>query len=148
MKTTALLALGLFAAVACGNPGHDGSTASAEAETVQEQPAIGGDKDAHGCLTSAGETWSEIKQACVQIFNIAQRLHPVADAENGEAVFSAFVLLSDDRSKAELFLPGDEGSIVLDKGEGDVYEYGTYRFDAKADAVYLNGEKQYVSEDE
>lgn len=31
-------------------------------------PIVGGDKDAHGCIGSAGYTWCEIKQKCVRVW--------------------------------------------------------------------------------
>src|SRR5690606_25507703 len=102
MGKVVFLSLSVFVLAACNNP-KSGSPESTDEQTT-ENTAIGGDKDEHGCLVAAGETWSELKQSCVQIFDIAQRLNPVNIAD-GEAVISAFVLLSDDRSKAELFLP-------------------------------------------
>lgn len=65
-----------------------------------EQQTVGGEKDDRGCLTAAGETWSELKQNCIQVFNSAQQLNPVA-TNTDEAVISAFVLFDDDKSKVE-----------------------------------------------
>jgi len=35
-------------------------------DQIQNEPLIGGDHDEHGCLPSAGYTWSEPKQKCVR----------------------------------------------------------------------------------
>lgn len=33
---------------------------------TNSQPVVGGDKDAHGCIGSAGYTWCEVKQKCLR----------------------------------------------------------------------------------
>ncbi len=143
MEKIILLSLGLFALTACSNP--KSSSENTEEQTTIESTTIGGEKDEHGCLVAAGESWSELKQSCVQIFDIGQRLNPVEVAE-GEAVISAFVLLSDDQSKAELFLPEEEGTVILDKGEGETYQKDSYKFDAAESALYINDEMTYKAE--
>lgn len=35
---------------------------------TQEEPLVGGDKDEHGCIGSAGYTWCEAKQKCLRIW--------------------------------------------------------------------------------
>ena len=140
MKNLTLLSLGIFAITACINP-KNSATESAEAQTETVQ-TIGGDRDEHGCLTAAGETWSELKQSCVQIFSIGQRLNPF-EVNDNEAVISAFILFNDDQSKLELFLPDEKETILLDKGEDEVYQNETVKFDAKDSALYLNDELKY-----
>ncbi len=34
----------------------------------EEEPLIGGDRDAHGCIPSAGYTWCEAKQKCLRVW--------------------------------------------------------------------------------
>lgn len=38
------------------------------APTVEQQPLLGGDKDVHGCIGSAGYSWCEVKQKCLRIW--------------------------------------------------------------------------------
>lgn len=33
-----------------------------------EEPLLGGDKDIHGCIGSAGYQWCEVKQKCLRIW--------------------------------------------------------------------------------
>lgn len=143
MEKVVLLSLGLFALTACNNPKNSSSENTDEQAT--ENVAIGGERDEHGCLVAAGETWSELKQSCVQVFDIEQRLNPV-EVTDGEAVISAFVLLNDDQSKAELFLPDEDGTIILDKGEGETYQKDPVKFDANESALYINNEMRYKAE--
>lgn len=144
MEKVVLLALGLLTMAACGNPNKSSSENTAE-QTTTESTAIGGEKDEHGCLVGAGETWSELKASCVRIFDIGQRLNPVEVAD-GEAVISAFVLLNDNRSKAELFLPHEDGSIILEKGENETYQKDPFKFDATESALYINGKMTFKAE--
>jgi len=134
-----------MALTACNNPSS--STRNTTEQNQTEEPvAIGGEKDEHGCIGATGATWSELKQDCVRLFDVAIRLNPRRSNES-EAVISAFVLFNDDQSKLELFLPNDDQeTIILDKAEGDVYQNGVYRFDAVESGLYINGEKKYQSD--
>lgn len=146
MKKIALLSLlGMFALTACNNR-TNGSSENTDKQAQTEGPVIGGDKDENGCLVAAGETWSEIKQSCIQIFDIGQRLNPI-DVKQGEAVISTFVLFNDDKSKLELFISnGQNKNTVLDQSEEHVYQNDVYKFDSKESALYINGEKKYEAE--
>ena len=142
MKKGIGLILGLFTLVACNN-GPKNTTNTPTAELPQETQLVGGDKDDHGCLVSAGETWSELKQKCLRLFDEGMRLDPVSTEKT--AVFSAFVLVNEDQSKVELFLPDeDKTSFILNKKEGDLFEDNTYKYDAKEGVLYFNGQKQYA----
>ena len=74
--------------------------AAPEKQAEMQEPAIGGERDAHGCLPAAGQSWSAVKQQCVQPFNVANiRL----EEKQGSATFGIDVILSDDRQRAEIF---------------------------------------------
>jgi len=97
-------------------------------------------------LVAAGQTWSEIKQGCIQVFNVGLRLNPT-EKEEGKAVISAFVVLSEDKSKLELFLPDDnKNTIILDKVENDIYQKDSYRYDAKKSALYVDNTIKYTGD--
>ncbi|MBS1577088.1 MAG: hypothetical protein JST09_17455 [Bacteroidetes bacterium] len=136
MKKAALLVLGICALTACNSSG------GAKEQTVTERSTVGGDKDEHGCLTAAGETWSQLKQSCIQIFNVGQRLNPI-ETKEGEAVISAFVLFNDDKSEAELFLPNTQSNTILKTTDNQNYESGEYKFDVNESTLYINNEKKY-----
>ncbi|MFS0491315.1 hypothetical protein [Leadbetterella byssophila] len=121
------------------------SSENSEAKPVIEQSTVGGDKDEHGCLTAAGETWSQLKQSCIQIFNVGQRLNPI-ETKDGETVISAFVLFNDDKSEAELFLPNTQSNTILKSTDNQNHESGEYKFDANESTLYINHEKKYKAE--
>ncbi|WP_150539410.1 hypothetical protein [Actinobacillus vicugnae] len=78
-----------------------------------EQP-IGGEKDEHGCLSAAGFSYSVLKQECVQPFDIADiRL---ADHKNDS--LAIYVILSEDKSQAELFSASLPKGTILDVVKG------------------------------
>ncbi len=61
-----VIALCLFGLLAfgCVQPPPEQPPAAPEEE--QEQPPVGGDRDEHGCIGSAGYTWCEPKQKCLR----------------------------------------------------------------------------------
>lgn len=139
MKKLILTAVGLVGLSSCNKP-----VKAPESTVIHEKKAVGSDKDDHGCMTSAGQTWSELKQNCIQVFNEGFRLNPVAP-EKDAAVISAFVLWSQDKNKIELFLPdvADHETFILNKTGKDVYQNGQYKYDADKSVLYVDGIEKY-----
>lgn len=62
-------------------------------------PLVGAERDEKGCIPSAGYTWSELKQQCVQPFSIADiRLTDPEDPN-----LTIYVFLAEEQGKAEVF---------------------------------------------
>lgn len=139
MKKLIATTVCLAGLAACSKPAK-----TTEEKTGPAPKAVGADKDSHGCKTSAGQTWSELKQNCIQVFNEGFRLNPV-DPPKDAAVISAFIILSTDQSKLELFLPDDAGqqSLILNKTGKDLYESGPYKYDSNKSILYMNGAEKY-----
>ncbi|PWN72064.1 hypothetical protein C1631_005490 [Chryseobacterium phosphatilyticum] len=77
---------------------------------AQKTPVLGGDRDAHGCIGSAGYTYSQIKNDCVRTFEQKIKLKEVAT--NGD--YMAAVIFSKDKKKAEVFVKDvEKGSLIL-----------------------------------
>lgn len=85
----------------------------------------------------------ELKHECLQVFDSGLRLNPVTKKE-GEAIISAFVIFSEDKSKVELFIEGQ--SLILDKVGDQLYQHEGYTFDAKVSVLFINGIKKYAAE--
>ena len=145
MRKTVFILMSIFTLIACNNSKNDRAKSDDQQNSTEASNLVGGEKNEHGCLTSAGETWSGIKQGCVRIFSIGQRLNPI-EINNGEAVISAFVLFNDSKSKLELFLPNEKETIILDKGEEEIYQNDSLKFDAKDSTLYINNERKYKAE--
>ncbi len=78
-------------------------------------PIVGGDKDIHGCIGSAGYSWSQLKQTCIRSFELPIQLL------NPEGTMTSGLHFSDDLSEAELFLP--DGKLPLKRIDPDKYKY-------------------------
>lgn len=76
---------------------------------------VGADKDKNGCLSTAGYTWSVVKQECVRLFEVAFVLSPIQTPDLTDVVLVSYVLVSTDGLKAEVFFPGEEESIIFNR---------------------------------
>ncbi|WP_313578549.1 hypothetical protein [Chishuiella sp.] len=149
MKKVILLSFGigtlLFTSCDSKKDQKDSNQNTQEQIAKEDQHLLGGQKDDHGCLASAGENWSELKNTCIQVFNVGKRLNPI-EVNKDEAVISAFVVFNDDKSKLELFLPSDgDHHAILDKTEDNVYKDKTYTYNDKESALYVDGVKKFIS---
>lgn len=113
------------------------------AKNEQEQ-IVGADRDEHNCIGSAGQTWSELRGECLQIFNEGKRLNPI-EQKKGEAVISAFVLFDEDKSRAEVFLPSLDNEILSQTGD-NIYENDTYHYNDSTGILTFNGKETYKAE--
>jgi len=86
---------------------------------------VGGDKDAHGCIGSAGYTYSQIKNDCVRVFE--QKIKLTEVKPKGSSTSMAAVIFSKDLKKAEVFLPGSSKNLILTRlGKGKTWKNGSY----------------------
>lgn len=81
---------------------------SSEVDLPDDLP--GSDRDAQGCIPSAGYTWSVIRKYCIRIWEDGIEL---THQGSGDPNFSAYALTNEEQ--AELFLPEQEGSVVLSR---------------------------------
>lgn len=137
-----ILIVAFAAAFLCGCAAHDtkpgkeasamdkrGESAAADcgaSEGVCKVPAvqgpmIGSGTDEHGCLVAAGQSFSKIKNGCVQVFDVADvRLH---DLDN--ATLAIYGIFSADKSRVEIFWSSLPESVILRaKGGGYVSKDG------------------------
>ncbi|VWB42844.1 hypothetical protein [Burkholderia lata] len=59
----------VFALSACAAP----STPPAQSPAPAAPPMVGGDRDAHGCIGSAGYSWCEQTQQCERPWELAKQ---------------------------------------------------------------------------
>lgn len=99
-----------------------GSLAFAQKST----PVVGGDRDVHGCIGSAGYTYSQIKNKCVRTFEQKIKLKEVGSDKSYTSMTA--VIFNKSMTKAEVFIPdGMAKSIILDKeGKGKVWKSGSH----------------------
>lgn len=80
---------------------------------------VGGDKDSHGCIASAGYEWSEIRKECIRIFETGIRLN--AKGAGIDTTTSAFAVFNTnpDSAQVELFLVNVRNTIILNGVKDD-----------------------------
>ncbi|MGO1788350.1 MAG: hypothetical protein ACTHZ7_14860 [Sphingobacterium sp.] len=145
MKTNILFSVLILLVSSCQNAQQQSDYQTDTSFDSLSGVPIGGNKDAHGCLTASGETWSQMRNSCVQLFNVALRLNPTS-AREGNAQFSAFALFDEtDSARVELFLPhGQEQSEVIDRSPNGHFESGAYTLKIEnPTTLYINGKKEY-----
>lgn len=91
--------------VACTSSNHTNRAAESASET-----RLGGDRDEHGCLASAGYVWSEVLQDCIRVFEKGVRTEAV-DGSDG----AAYLVFAADSSRGELFFSNGDPSEILDR---------------------------------
>ena len=72
--------------------------------------AVGNDRDEHGCLASAGYTWSEVQKDCIRLFEKGIRVDAADESER-----SAFIVFSPDSTLAELFFSDEQPKEILER---------------------------------
>lgn len=82
---------------------------------------VGADRSRHGCITSAGYSWSKVRKDCIRVFEEGVRLMPA----HVKTSVTAYVVFSPDQSRAELFLPDKKKHPVL-KRKGNIWKKKSY----------------------
>lgn len=95
-----------FALISCNT-----KSKKQQQEVAQQGEVVGNDKDEHGCIGSAGYTWSELLQECVRPWEEGVRLNGV----NTEGK-DAFIIFNADSTQVELIL-ADGSKYILDRRE-------------------------------
>lgn len=75
------------------------------------QVITGADRDKHGCIGSAGYTYSQLKKDCIRVSEQKIILHQVDSTASYKAI--AAVIFSTNNRKAEVFLASYKESMIL-----------------------------------
>ena len=73
---------------------------------------VGNDKDAHGCIASAGYVWSSVRKECIRTWETGFQLSEVTD---GSPNLWASGVFSNDYNQVEIFLPTPTHSPLLNR---------------------------------
>lgn len=144
MKKTFTLSVVALAFTACNNStSQQTDNAAEEPTTPQQETMVGGDRDEHGCIGSAGYSWSALRGECIQVFEVGTRLNPV-DVEQEEAVISAFIVSKEgDNSQVELFITGEDQNLILKKEADGTFKNGKYSYNAQTKELSVDGKVAY-----
>ena len=144
MKKTFTLSVVVLAFTACNtSTPQQTDKAAEELTTPQQEMMVGGDRDEHGCIGSAGYSWSALRGECIQVFEVGTRLNPM-DVEQEEAVISAFIVSKEgDNSQVELFITGEDQNLILKKEADGTFKNGKYTYNAQTKELSVDGKVAY-----
>ncbi|SEH30672.1 hypothetical protein [Chryseobacterium culicis] len=93
---------------------------------AQKSPVLGGDRDVHGCIGSAGYTYSQLKNNCIKTFSQKIKLKEVSTDKSYTSTTA--VIFNKSMTKAEVFIPdGAAKSIILDRqGKEKLWKSGAH----------------------
>ena len=90
-------------------------TACSHAQSQGEMLCLDkGKSDAHGCFQNLGESYSYLKKACVQVFDVAE-IKLGDPANKTQAVYG---ILSEDKQQVEVFASDLPENTILDVVKG------------------------------
>lgn len=117
---------------------------TASVTLAQQAPMPGSDRDEHGCIGSAGYTWSAMKNKCVRLWEAGIKLQPI-DKSNTSA---AYLIFSADRKQIEAYVIGSKPyPFIMMQIKKGTYIYGMYRLvSTKNNLLYKNNKVAYKSE--
>ena len=144
MKATFILPIIAVSFTECNNttPNQSENT-TVTPEVTQDTPMVGDDRDEHGCIGSAGYSWSALRGECIQVFEVGTRLNPM-DVEQEEAVISAFIVSKEgDNSQVELFITGEDQNLILKKEADGTFKNGKYTYNAQTKELSVDGKVAY-----
>lgn len=118
--------LSIFSIVVSCKPNDDKIKDIKPQTKTQDSTIVGADKDANGCLASAGYTWSKLNKECVHAFTGIQ-LNPIDNSTTEDATLCAYVLFNETADKAEVFLPDEKSFILTRVSQGKPWIYQDYQ---------------------
>ena len=150
MKKLSIVAVMAIAMVACNNTNSMQTTQTETTEVApsatEEMPPVGGNRDTHGCIGSAGQSWSELLQDCIQVFDVGTCLNPV-EVNMNDAIISAFIVAKEgDNSQIELFITAEETNPLLKQQKDGTYKNGKYVYNPKTQELSIDGKVAYKGE--
>lgn len=78
---------------------------------VKNQKLVGADKDKHGCIGSAGYTYSLIKKECIRPFEEKVQLISKDSTKSSQSI--GVVIFNNDSSKAEIIIAENKTNQIL-----------------------------------
>ncbi|MHA3789941.1 hypothetical protein ACX0HA_17170 [Flavobacterium hauense] len=118
-----------------------------DADAISDKNVVlGTDKDAHGCVASAGYRWSKLKEECIRVFEDGYRLNSIEELKGESMAKSAFVVFEEEGDRAELYLPDADESVMLTREkQGTPYKGGQWSLELqKKYSLKKNGHLLYA----
>lgn len=84
-------------------------TSCANNKNTSSASKAGNDRDSHNCISSAGYTWSELKNDCVRSWEVGIQFDPSSNRSDKTSIASVLFL----KGKAEVFASELKKPVVL-----------------------------------
>lgn len=84
-------------------------------DTIPVKP--GSDRDEHGCIPSAGYTWSIVRNECVRLWETGIKMEP-QDPKLDKST-AAYLVFTDDRIRVEIFLPTQKKPVIIRRSSAE-----------------------------
>lgn len=94
-----------------------------EEKNGSEQPLLGGDRDEHGCIVSAGYTWCEAKQKCIRPWEEECEIEVVTTNENRD-----WKPYKNEKFGFELKFPKSWDGHNVIEADYPIYSYAAFSF--------------------
>ena len=120
MKTKLLI--GTLSILSCWSCQSNRTTSYAAQTDTSKSTGI--DTDKNGCLTSAGYTWSQLKNNCIRPFEDGISLEVLNSTSSYQT--AAFILLDSLQKKAEFFVSEEDESILLNQSNDTLFTNGKF----------------------
>lgn len=101
--------------------------------TASKFEKSGSDRNPHGCIGSAGYSWSPVRAECIRIWEKGVVLEDSTLNTNWAKNYAVF---SVDQTKAELHLAGHEDHPILER-KGRFFENAAFRLERKGTSWHL-----------
>lgn len=112
MKRFGALAFSVLFMASCSSDNSEVRNIS-NPSSAQNQ-IVGNDRDRHGCIPSAGYSWSQTRSACVRVWEVARQLH----TQNQPPAPTGYFLIFNGLSKPiELFNDKNQSFILEPVGQ-------------------------------
>ena len=125
-----LLTISLFS---CKPPAPQPGSSEKENSKIDSSVKPGSDRDAHGCIPSAGYTWSEVRKECLRLWESGNRF--TAYGDNKDSTLAAYLIIGFDNVSAEIFLPGNKNPIPLKATDGNMDQKAVMQIYQNADST-------------
>ena len=108
-----LLTFTLFSLASSCDSAEEQQVKQTKRDSISRKPSQQEVRDAHGCITSDGYVWSAAKDSCIRLWESGAELLATNKSE-----LVVFAVESNDKTKAEIFIPGDSTLLLLGQGNG------------------------------
>jgi len=146
MKKLVLLSVITLFLASCDQILKDRKQNEVDVDT-EKNIVLGTVKDAHGCVTSAGYKWSQLRKECIRPLEEGYRLNTIEELKGEETATSAFVIFEQDGGdRAELFLPNtDESTLLKRENKNSPYKDANWTLEQQKNySLKKNGQLVYA----